>query len=192
MDTNLRQIFGNWDFGYALHKHTVSSTPAGVNEYGHTVWNTVRTEPGEALFQLKYRGDWNQVGPIAQAIVRDVCPKLSKIGFVVPMPASKARARQPVYEIARAVGAAIDKPVFEDILRKTPTGKALKDIGTKEDRAAALAGAITLNDEIDTRGRWNVLLVDDRYDTGASLEAASAVLRTYPKVGSIYVATVTW
>ncbi|WP_454743965.1 hypothetical protein [Cupriavidus necator] len=81
---------------------------------------------------------------------------------------------------------------FEDILRKATTGRALKDIGSKDERAKVLAGAITLNDEIRGDGRWNVLLVDDLYDTGASLEAATTVLRTYKKIGRIYVAAVSW
>lgn len=189
---NLRQIHGNWDLGCALDKHTVSATPVGRNEYGHTIWDTARTEAGEALFRLKYRFDWRQAERIAHAMAELICPKFADIGLVVPMPASKVRARQPVHEIARAIGTIIKRPVFEDILRKVPTGQSLKDIGTKANRAAALQGKIALNDEIVSQGRWNVLLVDDRYDTGASLEAASAVLRSYAKVRKIYVATVTW
>ncbi|WP_454743956.1 hypothetical protein [Cupriavidus necator] len=53
MKTNLKQIFGNWDLGYALDKHTLRSTYIGDNEYGHPQFNTERSEPGEALFQLK-------------------------------------------------------------------------------------------------------------------------------------------
>ena len=36
-----------------------------------------------------------------------------------------------------------------------------------------------------------VLIVDDLYDTGATLEAASIVLRNYPKIRNIYVETIT-
>jgi hypoxanthine phosphoribosyltransferase len=48
------------------------------------------------------------------------------------------------------------------------------------------------NGEITTDGRWNVLVVDDLFDSGASMDAACAVLRKYPKVGKIYVAALTW
>ena len=37
----------------------------GDDEYGHPRFNTTRSEPGEALYQLKYRADWNQVQPLA-------------------------------------------------------------------------------------------------------------------------------
>jgi predicted amidophosphoribosyltransferase len=189
----LKRIYGNWDLGFALDKHTISRTQIGVNEWGYPVYDTKRTDAGEALFQLKYRSDWAQVPALAAQMCDTICkPHFSDAGFVVPMPASKARARQPVYELANEIGRILGKPVFTGILAKAPTGQALKDIGSKEDRVKALAGKISLHDQITNNGVWNVLLVDDRYETGASLEAACDVLRGYPKVGKIYVATATW
>lgn len=160
---------------------------------GHTIWDTERTEAGEALYQLKYKQDWSRVPLLAAQMVASIChPSFPDIGFIVPMPASRIRSRQPVYELANEIGKILGKPVFTNILAKAPTGQALKDLGSKDDRVKALAGNITLHDGITKNGRWNVLLVDDRYDTGASLEAACAALRTYPKVNRIYVATATW
>lgn len=49
-----------------------------------------------------------------------------------------------------------------------------------------------LNPQITNEGRWNALLVDDLHDSGATLDEACRVLRTYEKIGSIYVATMTW
>jgi predicted amidophosphoribosyltransferase len=155
-------------------------------------FNTTRTFAGEALFQLKYRHDWAQVTPIAAAIAQNIYPLFKSVGFIVPMPPSQYRNRQPVSEIATALGQLVQRPVFHNILVKEPTHRALKNLASKEDRARELSGKISLNDEIRKEGRWNVLLVDDRYETGASLEAACAVLRTYRKVGGIYVAAVTY
>jgi hypothetical protein len=48
------------------------------------------------LFGLgQYRNDWAQAEPLAQSIADNISPKLSQVGFVVPMPASSQRARQP-------------------------------------------------------------------------------------------------
>lgn len=189
----LKRIYGNWDLGYALDKHTISRTQTGVNSSGYPVYDTKRTDAGQALFQLKYRSDRAQVQPLAAQMCASICaPYFADTGFVVPMPASKVRTHQPVYELAEEIGRILNKPVFNTLLTKTPTGQALKDLGSKEDRAKALAGKIALHDGITNEGVWNVLLVDDRYETGASLEAACAVLRTYRKVGKIYVATATW
>jgi len=44
-----------WTEGYVLDYHTVSSTPTGDPYYR---FDTKRTEPGELLFRLKYRGGW--------------------------------------------------------------------------------------------------------------------------------------
>lgn len=191
MDVNLMQIHGNWDLGYALDKHTISSRCTGYYPSGQPIFDTLRTDAGEALYQLKYKFDWIQVQSLAVQIVHSIYPHFEDVGFVVPMPPSKVRLRQPVVELAREVGKIIQRPVFENMLEKTPTGQAVKDIGGKVDRLAALAGKIKLNEVIGNSGKWNMMLIDDRCDTGASLETACAMLRTYHKIGRIYVATVT-
>jgi predicted amidophosphoribosyltransferase len=77
------------------------------------------------------------------------------------MPASNPRARQPVTEVARALGKIVETPVFEALLLKTANGKTLKDLTTKDDKIAALANSFSIQDEISGEGPWNVLLVDD-------------------------------
>lgn len=192
MDVRLRELHGNWDRGFALDKHTRISTYLGDDEWGHPVFDTTRSPAGEALYQLKYRQDWSRTLPIALQIAESIYPCLPDVGCIVPMPASRVRARQPVLEIAIALGRIVRRPVLCSILSRVPTGQALKDIGTKAVRAAVLAGRIMLHDGIPGSKRRNVLLIDDRYDTGASLEEACRVLRGYAKVANIYVATVTW
>ncbi len=192
MQVNLRQINGNWDQGYALDKHTLSSTPIGYNDYGHMQFDTKRPPAGEALFQLKYRQDYSQADALADAVVANIVPRLPTFSMIIPMPASKPRTRQPVTEVASAIARKLKLPMFEDMLRKTSNGQSLKDLNTREEKAAALAGTMTLNPQITTQGKWNALLVDDLHDSGATLGEACRVLRTYEKIGGIYVATMTW
>lgn len=195
MKVDLRKIEGNWNEGYALDKHIVRSTYTGDNEYGRPTFDTVRTEAGQATFLLKYRADWDQVEPLATAVVEHIVPRLQNIGLVIPVPASKARERQPVYEVARAIAAKIGVASFEGIVSKSvPEGAcvALKDLGTKEQKVAALDGRFAIHDTITSQGAWNALVVDDLFDTGASMEAVCSALRTYKKISKIYVATLTW
>jgi predicted amidophosphoribosyltransferase len=192
MKVNLRQIAGPWDQGWVLDKHMLKSVYIGDNEAGHPQFENTRTEVGEATFQLKYRQKWAEAPKLAQVVADSICPKLKNIGFVLPMPASNQRARQPVSEVAKHLGGILKVPVFENVLVKKPTGKSLKDLQAKDAKLAALEGTMVLNDEIANKGRWNVLLIDDLYDSGASMEVATQALRGYEKVGKIYVAALTW
>lgn len=195
MDNNIKLLTGNWDAGYVLDKHTLHSEYIGDNEFGHPQFSTTRSEVGEAIYQLKYRSKFENAAPLAQEIVNNIVPKFEKIGVVIPMPPSKVRQKQPVTEISRHVAAALGVGLFENILLKNPApagSPELKNLAGKEAKVEALKARFALNDGITNDGKWNVLLVDDLYDTGASMEAACAVLRTYSKVAKIYVAALTW
>lgn len=193
METEVKQIFGNWDLGFALDKHSIRSIPIGENEQGHMQFDTLRTPVGEATFQLKYRDQWDQVAPLAETLHQELIPLFpERVRFVVPMAASNTRARQPVNEVAAHLAQLMDVPMFDNILLKTPNGQSLKNLNTKEEKVAALAGTLRLNRAIQNEGRWNVLLLDDLYQSGASTEAACAILRSYEKIDKIYVAALTW
>ena len=192
MKVTLREIHGPWDAGWVLDKHSLHSEPVGVYPNGRTQFKTTRTDVGEATFQLKYRDDWSQVKPLAQALADNIYPKLENVGLIVPMPASKARARQPVTEVAIALGELVNKPVFSGLLLKAANGKSLKDLDTKAEKAEAIGDSFSVHDAITNQGQWNVLVIDDLFHTGASMEAACTVLRAYPKAARIYVAALTW
>jgi predicted amidophosphoribosyltransferase len=196
MEVNLHELHGNWDKGFALDKHTLKSVFTGNNEYGHPTFDTTRSEPGEALYRLKYKNDFSQVDPLAQALFDHIVPAIGKFGMVVPMPASKQRARQPVYEITKKLGKLTGMLYADKLLLKNPPppgAPQIKDLATKAEKVAALSERFALDEAfIINEGRWGALLVDDRYDTGASVEAACAVLRTYAKIGKIFVAACTW
>lgn len=193
LQVNLRQLTGPWLQGWALDKHTISSTITGHYPNGYPIWDTKRPEAGEALFRLKYRFDWSQVEPLAAAMAEHIFPRLPHVGLIVPMPASKERTRQPVTEVAELLGAKTNTPVFTDLLRKAnPSRVSLKDLKTKQEKTEAIGDGFSINPEITNEGKWNVLLVDDLFDTGASAEAACKALSSYQKVGGIYLATMTW
>jgi predicted amidophosphoribosyltransferase len=195
MNVVIRQLDGSWDAGFALHKHTLSSVYTGDNENGRPTFDTVRSEPGEALFQLKYRNDWTQVAPLAAEVQRCLLPRFGRIGLIIPMPASTIRTRQPVTEIANELGRLTNIPVFDNIVVKTaaPQGTPqLKNLQTREQKDAALEGRFSINPGIATEGRWNALLLDDLFDTGATMDAVCRTLRTYNKIDRVYAASITW
>lgn len=156
MKVSLKQINGPWDQGWVLDKHMVSSTFLGNDDRGNPCFDNQRTEIGQATYQLKYQKDWTQVGPLAQAVATNVFPMLDQVGFVLPMPASNIRQRQPVTEVALELGRIVGRPVFSDLLRKATTGKSLKDLHSKAEKVAAIGNSFSVNDEITTEGCWNV------------------------------------
>ena len=98
-----RQIIGKSREGYALDVHTISSVPIGHNEFGHMQFETIRSEVGELLYRLKNRGDRkvvDELGDAAATFLRHWGPG---IDIIVPVPASNARALQPVALIAAAM-----------------------------------------------------------------------------------------
>jgi predicted amidophosphoribosyltransferase len=65
-------------------------------------------------------------------------------------------------------------------------------LNSKEEKIDAIGDSLSINDVIQGDGPWNVLVIDDLFHTGASMEAACKVLRAYSKVRRIYVAVLTW
>lgn len=195
MIVQLKKLDGSWDGGYALNKHTLSSEFIGYNEFGRAMFDTKRSEPGEALFQLKYRSDWTQVEPLAAQIKASLLPMFGEVGLIVPMPASTTRARQPVDELAKELGKITNTPVFDNLIVKAPAPEGspqLKNLSTREEKDAALNGRFSINPMITNEGSWNVLLLDDLFDTGATMDAVARTLKTYKKIGKVYAASVTW
>ncbi len=62
------------------------------------------------------------------------------------------------------------------------------DIDTTKERVDALMECFYINDATTGSGSWDVLVIDDLYSSGASLSAATQVLRNYRKVRKIFVA----
>ncbi|MGB9114242.1 ComF family protein [Bradyrhizobium sp.] len=195
MQVQIRKLEGSWDLGYALHKHTLASVYLGNDEYGHPRFDTTRSEPGEALYKLKYRSDWSQAEPLAAQVKASLLPLFGKIGLIIPMPASTPRARQPVDEIAKELGRLTNIPVFDNIVVKAPAPQGspqLKNMSTREEKDEALQGRFSINLSITNEGCWNALLLDDLFDTGATMDAVSKTLRTYKKINHVYAASITW
>jgi predicted amidophosphoribosyltransferase len=66
----------------------------------------------------------------------------------------------------------------------------MKNISSREEKVKALCNKLYFQDVLPD-GRYDALIIDDLYDTGATLEAATLTLRGYPKIRNIYVATIT-
>lgn len=175
MKISPRAIAGPWKAGFTLDEHTVRSDFLGYNEQEHAVYDTVRSEVGELVYRLKYQGDQSAVPPLARVVAEFISNKELPIDVVVPMPPSKQRSVQPVRSIAASVAKRLDIAYDSRALRKVRESPELKSMTELKDRRAALAGAFIASAEA-LKGK-SVLLLDDLYRSGASMEEAARAIR---------------
>ena len=123
-----KEIKGSWDQGYVLDVHTISSTMIGHNEFGYPEFDTVRSQLGELVYRLKYKGDKTVIPAVVEAIAG-----LWIVGppdVIIPMPPSKVqRSFQPVIEIAGELAQSMKIPLNTASLKKTKTTQQMKDVG---------------------------------------------------------------
>lgn len=181
-------IDGNWKEGIALDFHTTSSTPIGYNEAGHMQFDTVRPEIAELLYRLKYKGDQSAAAGIITAAASVIADHRNLFEIIVPVPASTPRAVQPVLVLARGISAATGIPIAECVTTTRPTAQ-LKAVSDPEQRKALVDGLYAV-DASHIAGR-KVLLFDDLFRSGATMNAITDVLLAQGKAAEVRVMTIT-
>jgi len=172
---NPRKIYGSWSDGYVLDLHSTGSTYIGDNEFGHPQFETHRTEIGELLFRLKYRSDETALMELVEAASSFIRKWAVKPSMIVPVPPTRAyRKLQPVARLAEELGARLKIPTAHDAIRKQKQFAELKDVYDGEERRKLLEGAFVVNSS-RVKGH-RVLLVDDLYRSGATMNAIADVL----------------
>ena len=190
MKTNIIVITGPWELGIVLDRHVESSHYAGDDSNGNPIFDTTRTELGEALLQLKYRDDFTKVNGLADAVIKAISANFPDFHGVVPVPPTKQRKVQPVFEIAKTVAHKLGKGYYPNALTKLASATQIKDLNNKDEKVKQLLGLFQLGSQQIPQGS-DILLFDDLYSTGASLEAACQALRTNINVRCVYVLALT-
>lgn len=185
---NPQKIIGKWKSGIALDIHTVSSIRVGVNEQGHDVYDTTRSEIGELLYRLKYRNDLAAANDIVATAAAYLTPHQQKFDMIVPVPPSSARPVQPVITLAKGIGDATNLPVIECVTL-TRAATQLKGVTDPEKRKELLAGLHAV-DTSQTRGK-RILLFDDLFRSGSTMNAITDLLLGAGEAASVSVFTIT-
>lgn len=184
----VHEIDGNWKKGLAFDIHTVSSTHIGFDEYGHDKFDNVRSEMGELVYQLKYRGDASTINKIVTLL--DGIGGIEKFDFIVPIPpTNKQRKIQPVEVIAATLGKKRGVPVLTDALSNSGDSE-LKGVTDPVARNEMLVKALSLSGKERFEGK-RVLLLDDLYRSGSTLRVATDLLYTEGNAAEVYVLTMT-
>ena len=94
--------------------------------------------------------------------------------FILPVPPSKIRAMQPVFEIAKKVGKELKIPISEADIEKIKSTSQLKDLNKYADKVEVLRDSFEIKTE--NLADKTILVIDDLYSTGATLNVLTDVL----------------
>lgn len=173
------RIYGAWDEGIVLDNHMLKSVFLGYDENGKEKFENTRTEIGELIYKFKYQKDKDSLLKIMN-LIEDILDKWQlkeKIDIVIPVPPSnKAREYQPVFEIAKEIAKYLEKECKLDILSKE-SNLQVKD-------GYNISGMIKQTTKLEQQ--CNILIIDDLYSSGATLNETCKILRKDSNVKNIY------
>ena len=183
---------GSWSQGWAVDLHTISSThnPDGT-------FDTTYTEIGNRLHDLKYGRDGSapdesEVFPIADILTDFIKSKIDaeKVDIIIPTPPSNMRRQfQPVFLLAEALGERLSIPVDFNYINKIKDIDQLKEIDDPEQRKEILSDAFDIAS--DKYINKSILLLDDLFRSGSTLNEITNILFNKGKVDNVIVFTVT-
>ena len=132
-----------------------------------------------AITELKYHGRKDKGLFFGMRAGERFQEKLKDLGIqgIVPVPIHKERRRKRGYNQAEIIGKGLEKqigiPLYSDVLKRNKKTKALKDCSPAE-RLQNLFSAMDCEELSEELKR--ILLVDDIFTTGATMEACSRKL----------------
>lgn len=158
-----RPIKGTWSAGFALDFHSC---------YKGADWN--RSGIGDLVYRLKYESDASVLPKLIEQVrsLFAAHPEMSQFDLIVPVPSSTPREFSPVHEFCKALAGAINKPV-QPCVFKTRQTKPQKEMHTLPQKRDNVAGAFALDGDVNGK---RILLVDDLFDSGATLEEITNIL----------------
>jgi competence protein ComFC len=213
MEINPQTLTGRWKEGFALDLHTLSSVPKEWTTKKVTVhelidgdfvavekevqdkvtkWDTTYTPIGLEMNHLKYWKEIHRAETIGAAAAGFLKQKAAGwgINLILPIPPSDTtRDFQPVYEIVHHIGRLSGLPVDLHILKKLKSTSQLKEIEDPTKRKELLTGAFSIQNN-GLQGK-NVLLFDDLYRSGETLNAVCDIIINQGRAKCVYVLTIT-
>jgi len=153
---------GPWSLGVALGMHAEDSE------------GTERSAIGALLAEFKYAGYRALARPLGEALARAVAPWHPEV--VVHVPYTRRSSFEPACELSRATARALRVRCLPHFIARTRTIIPQKDLTSLSEKKENICEAFRVRRPELVRGR-RALIVDDVYDSGATLEEAWRVAR---------------
>ena len=186
-------VSGLWKEGVVLDYHVSSSTPIGFNEYGHMAFETVRTQLGEVVFKVKYRdhvlNDQGFIELIKEGLDSFLLNK--RLSYIIGVPPSnKYRQHQLVDMIGHALSVYMEIPYLKNFFIKADS-TYVKNLNTEEKRKVTNTIDFNENSYQSIKTNSNILLIDDIYQSGLSLNSCTEKLLSINCVNDVYALALT-
>lgn len=158
-----RPLIGPWDCGWALDFHSY---------FNGADWSRGRI--GELTFRLKYQADFSVIPTLVDytALLLDQHPRLGQVDLILPVPPSQQREKDPVDRFCHALADRIGIAI-EPILTKLRPTLPQKEMKTLAQKRANISGVFYIRRRVQGK---RILVVDDLFDSGATLEEITRVL----------------
>jgi len=161
-------LVGNFDFGYALGQY---SEPGGIH--------TEKTQVGRLLHGFKYKFDRDAGAILADLAVKFINSrsllKSSDLMVTVP-PSFTSRPFDPVSFLAEKISERTGIRWEKGVIKRTRITKLQKRIFDKAGKEENVVSTFRLNNPRSIV-RKKILLLDDLYDSGATIGQISQILR---------------
>ena len=146
----------------------------------------------ESLYRFKYRGRAEYAEYYAKAAYRFHGERLHLLqaDAIIPVPLHKSRYRKRGYnqaeEFAKGVSKLLNVPVKTDLIKRVKSTKALKNLDVAGRQNNLKKAFLIMQNDVKLK---TIILVDDIYTTGATLDEISRVCKA-SGVENIYTLTV--
>ncbi len=144
--------------------------------------------PTATRVELKYHRNAEALGGLTNVAAAFVTNWGIRLEAIVPVPPTRVRRPQPLFELASALAERLHLPLLESAVRAKNITE-LKNVFDHGERMKLLEGAYTVRED-SLRAR-SLLLLDDLYRSGATMNAVTKALYKQGNCASVYALAMT-
>ena len=138
------------------------------------------TSAAQAIYRFKYGGRQEYADYFGEQIVEYLGEFIEKVqpDGLVPVPLHRSRRRKRGYNqaelLARAIGSRLDIPVYDKLVFRTKNTVPLKQLNARERQNNLKKAFNVAQNDVKLKV---LIIIDDIYTTGSTIEEMSRVLR---------------